>query len=142
MPFDPHVHVGVGVIIVDTMGNLLTIQRQGAHGDGQWSVPGGWIDYGETPETAVLRELAEEVGMIAVTPKLLDAVSSTFDEPVNHCVTLFYQVPFTEHTMDTPRLEVRTVRQVLWQPLEKLQSLDLFPPLKSFLSRQTSRVIF
>lgn len=43
---------------------LLTRRAAGlrAHA-GQWALPGGRIDAGETPEEAALRELAEEVGL-------------------------------------------------------------------------------
>jgi mutator protein MutT len=44
---------------------LLTRRAQGlgSHG-GQWALPGGRIDPGETAEQAALRELAEEVGLL------------------------------------------------------------------------------
>ncbi|HET8575564.1 MAG TPA: CoA pyrophosphatase, partial [Methylomirabilota bacterium] len=43
---------------------LLTRRAAGLrkHG-GQWALPGGRIDSGETPEAAALRELGEEVGL-------------------------------------------------------------------------------
>ena len=48
---------------------LLTRRAQGLgnHG-GQWALPGGRIDPGETPEQAALREMAEEVGL-SVAPE-------------------------------------------------------------------------
>lgn len=43
---------------------LLTRRAQGlANHGGQWALPGGRIDPGETPEQAALREMAEEVGL-------------------------------------------------------------------------------
>jgi len=43
---------------------VLTRRAEGlrAHG-GQWAIPGGRLDAGETPEQAALRELGEEVGL-------------------------------------------------------------------------------
>jgi mutator protein MutT len=38
---------------------------------GQWAMPGGRIDAGETPEQAALRELAEEVGLVLVAGAVL-----------------------------------------------------------------------
>lgn len=43
---------------------LLTRRAEGlGHHSGQWALPGGRIDPGETPEQAALREMAEEVGL-------------------------------------------------------------------------------
>lgn len=44
---------------------ILTVRASGLrrHG-GQWACPGGRLEPGETPETAALRELEEEVGLV------------------------------------------------------------------------------
>ena|ERR1700710_2651760 len=51
---------------------LLTRRAAGLrrHG-GQWALPGGRLDPGETPETAALRELEEEVGLTLPPASLL-----------------------------------------------------------------------
>ena len=51
---------------------ILTRRAQGLrrHG-GQWAIPGGRLDAGETPEDAALRELREEVGVQATAPNVL-----------------------------------------------------------------------
>lgn len=39
--------------------------------DGAWSLPGGWVDVGETPSEAVVREVLEEAGYATRAVKLL-----------------------------------------------------------------------
>ena len=39
--------------------------------DGLWSLPGGWADPGDTPTTAVVRELREESGAVAEVERLV-----------------------------------------------------------------------
>ncbi len=62
-PALPLVMVAAAVLI-DTDGRVLLAQRPAhkAHG-GLWEFPGGKIDAGETPETALIRELREELGI-------------------------------------------------------------------------------
>ena len=49
-----------------TAAALLLTRRAGGLSShaGQWALPGGRVDEGETPEAAALRELAEEVGLV------------------------------------------------------------------------------
>ena len=52
------------VALVDADGRVLLAQRpEGKPMAGLWEFPGGKVDPGETPETALIRELAEELGI-------------------------------------------------------------------------------
>jgi 8-oxo-dGTP pyrophosphatase MutT (NUDIX family) len=51
---------------------LLTRIAAGFPGAGRWHLPGGGTDYGEQPEGALLRELAEETGQLGRVTGLLD----------------------------------------------------------------------
>ncbi len=54
----------VGGIVLDTAGRLLLVQRANEPGRGRWSLPGGRVEPGETDHQAVVRELAEETGLV------------------------------------------------------------------------------
>jgi 8-oxo-dGTP diphosphatase len=67
-PERPIVGVG-GVVIVE--GRTLLIRRGNPPLEGQWSIPGGTLEVGETLAEGVRRELAEETG---VNVRVLDLI--------------------------------------------------------------------
>jgi len=67
----PEVAVG-GVVVRD--GRLLLVRRGRGAGIGLWSVPGGRVEFGETMEDAVRREVWEEVSLRATTVRYLGHV--------------------------------------------------------------------
>ncbi len=54
--------VGVGAIVIE-QDRVLLVRRNREPLLGQWSVPGGAVELGETLEQAIVREVAEETGL-------------------------------------------------------------------------------
>jgi 8-oxo-dGTP diphosphatase len=64
----------VGGLVVDDRGRLLLVLRANDPGRGQWSVPGGRVEPGETDEAAVRREIAEETTLSVTVGRLAGVV--------------------------------------------------------------------
>jgi len=55
-------------------GRVLLAERGKGLAKGLWSLPGGKLEYGETLAACALRELYEEVAVVAVDPVFVDHV--------------------------------------------------------------------
>ena len=56
----------VGAVVRDDGGRILLVLRGRPPGQGQWSLPGGRVEPGETAPQALVREVAEETGLDVV----------------------------------------------------------------------------
>jgi 8-oxo-dGTP diphosphatase len=54
----------VGALVHDDAGRLLLVRRRNEPGAGLWSVPGGRVERDEDDAAAVVREVAEETGLV------------------------------------------------------------------------------
>lgn len=68
----------VGGALIDAQRRVLVQQRPAdkQHG-GLWEFPGGKVEAGETPEAALVRELAEELGIVVAEASLVPAGFAT-----------------------------------------------------------------
>ncbi len=97
MTRDQSIAIGVGAVIFRGE-EVLIIKRGKAPFLGQWSIPGGGLDYGEKVTDAVIREVREETGLEVKLIGLLDVFDAipkpALDQPVDefpgHTVIIDY----------------------------------------------------
>ncbi|GHJ16599.1 NUDIX hydrolase [Micromonospora sp. AKA38] len=79
------------VLLVDPAGAILMQHRDGNApvSPYRWSLPGGSIEPGETPEQAARRELREETGLTAGDLRLLCSGPRPYEEGFPHTVTVY-----------------------------------------------------
>ena len=77
-----------GVLVVEA-GQVLLVRRKYDPRAGQWCIPAGFMEAGETPEQSAVRELREETGLIARLTGLF-GVYAGFDDPRVRAVLILY----------------------------------------------------
>jgi 8-oxo-dGTP diphosphatase len=79
------------VALVDADGRVLLAQRPaGKPLAGFWEFPGGKVNPGETPETALIRELAEELGIDVAASCLAPFTFASYSYPDFHLLMPLY----------------------------------------------------
>lgn len=72
--------------------NILLIKRKNPPFQHQWALPGGFVEYGETTEDAVVREVFEETGLKTEPFDLLGVYSAPQRDPRGHTISVVYVV--------------------------------------------------
>lgn len=119
--------VCVGALAVDD-GQLLLVRRGHGPAAGEWSVPGGRVEAGETLAEAVLRELREETGLEGVCGPLVGWVERI--GPDHHFVILDFAVTVLDPS--TPRAG-GDATEAAWVPLAEVPGMRLVEGLAEFL---------
>ena len=123
----PELCVGA-IAVID--GRLLLIRRGHGPAAGEWSVPGGRVEGGETLAESVVREVAEETGLEAVCDDLAGWVERIGD---GHHFVIF---DFLVTVLDDPETGLRAggdATEAAWVPLDEVAHLRLGDGLAEFL---------
>lgn len=88
--------------------SIVLIRRKNHPYRGLWALPGGFVEYGETVESAILREVKEETGLEIDLKGITGVYSRPDRDPRGHVVTICYKAQKTggELKADTDASEV------------------------------------
>lgn len=121
-------------------------KARGAY-QGQWDLPGGRLEFGEQPETALHREIEEETGLTHLQVMIRSAESTVLEwvyqgEPEElHHIGMLYDVVLTaasqpDHIKKEPDGEDSLGAD--WFTLEQVRDLSLTPFAEYMISQSTS----
>jgi len=90
-----YIGVGVGAIVVNDKNEVLLLLRKRDPEANSWSIPGGSVEFGESLEHAILRELEEEVGVEAKIIRQIKATDLILNNQSVHWVVSIFLVKIT-----------------------------------------------
>ena len=114
---------------------VLLVRRGNEPSKGMLGIPGGVVELGETAEDAVVREVAEETGILVKPLRVLDIIDSIVRDDEGgirfHYVLIEYLCEPIGGALDASS----DVSDAFWAPLESLEELNVMPRTKAFIER-------
>jgi ADP-ribose pyrophosphatase YjhB (NUDIX family) len=74
--------------IIEIDGGIVLIKRKNPPAG--WAIPGGFVDYGETLEEAVCREMEEETGLNVNLSRQFHTYSDPKRDPRHHTISTIF----------------------------------------------------
>lgn len=124
----------VGLVIKDN--KILMVKRYepevlDAHL--KWEFPGGKVDFGETPQQAIVREVKEETGVLVKTKRLLPiSVTTNWNYPWGVQQTLIFGFE-CKYLSEQKGTEDKHVVKIEWVLMNEVLKRDNLPGVKVFL---------
>jgi 8-oxo-dGTP diphosphatase len=77
-------------VVIPAERGVVLIRRGSEPFEGQWALPGGFVEVGETVEEAAVREVAEETGLAVELARLVGVYSEPDRDPRGHNVSVAF----------------------------------------------------
>jgi 8-oxo-dGTP diphosphatase len=77
-------------VVIPSESGVVLIRRDSDPFEGQWALPGGFVEVGETVYEAAVREAAEETGLVVELSRLVGVYSEADRDPRGHNVSVAF----------------------------------------------------
>lgn len=89
-PQTPALTVDVVIVAPGDRGKVVLVKRANEPFAGSWALPGGFVEIGESVESAAVREVEEETGLKVEILRLVGVYSRPDRDPRGHNVSIAY----------------------------------------------------
>lgn len=122
-PTRPFAAVGVVVFRDDT---VLLIRRGNPPRRGEWSLPGGSQDLGETVRETAIREVLEETGVRITEPRFLEVIDAIMRDEEDRVRYHYTLIDFQAEWVSGEPVAADDAQHAEFVPLSRLEELGLW----------------
>jgi 8-oxo-dGTP diphosphatase len=132
--YPDHPFVGVGVVVIRD-GRMLMIKRGKEPYKGQWSIPGGAMELGETLFQAAARETLEESSVGVEIERVLDTVDEIIRDERGRVKYHFIDIDVLGKYVGGEAKAQTDAAECRWVALGEIEHLGIPPNLLEMLKR-------
>jgi mutator protein MutT len=126
--------VGVGAVI-EQDGRVVLVRRRYEPLAGQWSLPGGTLELGETLESGVAREMLEETGLVVDVGPVIEVFDRILLDGEHRVKYHFVLVDYLCHPAAGELRHGSDVDQAIFVAPDELDAYHLTPKARSIIDR-------
>lgn len=120
-----------------TKGNKILLARRAIQPfKNKWDVPGGFLEEGEAPETGLLREIKEELGIKIKIEKLIGIFMDDYGRTGHKTLNIYYHVKIISG-IPRPASDVKELRWFSKNKIPKLAFKNGYQAIKTWLKSET-----
>lgn len=126
--------IGVGVVVIRD-DSVLLIRRGKPPKAGEWSLPGGSQNVGETVRETAAREVQEETGVEIREPHFLEVIDAIIPDAAGRVQYHYTLIDFVALWADGEPEAADDAMHAEWVPLAKVEEIDLWEKTREIITK-------
>lgn len=132
--------LGVAGVIWNDRRQVLLIRRTKEPRKGQWSLPGGKVEFGESLEGALCREIREETGLEVTLLGLAGVAETVCDADAGAPDGHFVLIDYSARAVSGDAVAASDAADATWFTLEQIATLPLWPEMRRIIEQSARDV--
>jgi 8-oxo-dGTP diphosphatase len=127
--------IAVGAVIWNENREIVLIRRGKPPRKGDWSIPGGHVEWGETLREAILREAFEETGLNVEILAAIETLDSITRDEAGTVIRHYVLADFTARAVSGELKAGSDAQDARWVPFDRLDEYRLWSETRRIIGK-------